>query len=151
PAARPPRTGLQHDEPRQAVALTAEAVGEPRTHARAAELRAAGVDEALRRTVVEHVRLHPAKPAHVVGDLAVLREQLADVHAALPGLAELADRAEELGVALDEREPFALRERLGDALPVELVEFGFGLEEFELRRRAGHEQVDDGLRLRLEV
>ena len=67
-AARAARTGLQHDEARQAVAFAAEPVGEPRAHARPAELRAAGVDEALRRAVVEHVRLHAAKPAQFVGD-----------------------------------------------------------------------------------
>ena len=80
-----------------------------------------------------------------------MRQEFADVHAALAGLRELADRAEQLGVALDERESLALGERLGHRLAGEFVELRLRLEEFKLRRRAGHEQIDDRLGLGGEV
>src|SRR5262249_58721231 len=107
-ATRATRAGLQPDAPRQAVGLAADAVGDPGAHARAAELRRAGVDEALRRAVVEHVRLHPLQPAHLIDDVAVVREEFAQGHPALAVRGELAGAAEQLGVALDEGEPLAL-------------------------------------------
>ena len=101
--------------------------------------------------MIEHVRLHAPDPADVVHDLAVVRQQFAEVHPALAVLSELAGAAEELRVAFDECETLALGETLRHFLAREFVEFGFRFEEFELARRPGHEQIDDGLGLRGEV
>ena len=76
----------------------------------------------LRRAVVEHVGLHRRGASRCRRRSSRwCGKQLASVHAALAVLGELALRAEQLGVALDEREPLALDERLGHRLAVELA------------------------------
>src|SRR6185437_3225410 len=133
------RARLQHYEPRQTIRLAAQAVRRPRPHARPSELRRTRVDEALRRAVVEHVRLHAPQPAYVVDDVAMVGQQFAQGHAALAVLGELAHAAEQFGVALDEGEPLPLGERFGDFLAGKLVELRLWFEQFQLARRPGHE------------
>ena len=148
-AARTTRPALEHDEPRQVVRRAAEPVGRPCAHARPAELRRAGVHEELCRRVVEHVRRAGADEAHVVHDPRRARKQLAHPHSGLPVAAEGALRSEQLGLVLEravhEREPLAREIRIGDRLAVELRETRLGVEQVELRRPAGHEEVDDVL------
>ena len=114
-AARAARAGLQHDEPRQVARLAADAVGDPGPHARPAELRRAGVHEQLGRAVVEHVGRHRPHDADVVGDRRQVRQALGDRLPALAVLGELALRAQQLGVPLDEREPLVRDERLRES------------------------------------
>ena len=145
PTARTARAGLEHHEAGEVFRFAAEAVGEPRPHARPAELGRAGVDEALRRAVVEHVRFHAADPSHVVDDLFVVRQQFRKVHAAVAVLGELAIATQYRRRAFEKGEPLPFDERTRDRLPVELVQLGLRREEFELARPAGHEQEDDRL------
>ena len=108
------RAGLQHDEAGQVVRLAADAVGEPGAHAGPAEAAGAGVDEQLGRAVVEDVGRHALDDAHVVDDRGQVRQQLAELGAALAVAGELARGAQQLGVPLDEGEPLVLDERGGD-------------------------------------
>ena len=55
--------------------------------------------------------------------------------------------AEQLGRALDEGEALVLDELLGNGLAVVLRQRRLRIEQIELRRRAGHEQVDHPLGL----
>src|SRR5439155_3789321 len=89
----------------------------------------------------------------VIHDGRRLREQFADPGAASAVLPELAPRAEQLGAvaAAHEREAFALDERLRNRLTVQLDESGFVIEQFKLARPAGHEEVNDVFRARLEM
>src|SRR5205809_5064406 len=89
----------------------------------------------------------------VIHDARRVREQFADPGAASAVLPELAPRAEQLRAvaAAHEREAFALDERLRNRLTVQLDESGFVIEEFELARSAGHEEVNDVFRARLEM
>ena len=68
---------------------------------------------------------------------------------------ELAARAEQLGRSLregfHERETLALQNGGRQRLATEPLQFRFGLEELELARRPGHEQVDHALRTRRVV
>ena len=68
-----------------------------------------------------------------------------------PWRANFERRAEQLRRAFDEREPFAFDDVFGDGLAVVLIQLRLGVEEIELRGRAGHEQVDDALRAWGEV
>ena len=136
----------QHDEARQVAVLAAEPVAEPRAQARPADHLVAGVHEDLRRRVIELRRPHRADDRDVVGDLREMRQQLRDLRARLAVPLELERRAEQLRRALDEREALALDELVGDVLAVVLRQLRLGIEEIELRRRAGHEEVDDALR-----
>src|SRR5256885_17121642 len=89
----------------------------------------------------------------VIHDGRRVREQFADPGAAPAVLPELAPRAEQLRAvaAAHEREAFALDERLRNRLAVQLNELGLVIEQFELARSAGHEEVKDVLRARLEM
>ena len=66
----------QHDEARQILVLAAQAVRQPRAHARPAELRRAGVEEELRRRVVELVGAHRLDDRDVVDDRRQVRQQV---------------------------------------------------------------------------
>ena len=81
-----------------------------------------------------------------------VRQQLGQLGARLAVLLEREGRAEQPRRALDEREPLPLRNELrGNLLAVVLLQRRLVVEQIELRRRAGHEQIDDVLGLRREV
>ena len=81
-------TGTEDDVTGQVLVLGAEAVGQPRAEARPRRLRLAGVHHQERRLVVGRVGVHRADDANVVDDLADVREQLADLDAAVALFAE---------------------------------------------------------------
>ena len=143
--------GDQHDERRQILTLAPEPVAEPGPEARPADHLVTGVHEDLRRRVVELRRLHRTDDGDVVGDLREMRQQLRDLRARLSVLLELERRAQQLRPPLDEREPLALDELLRDVLPVVLHQRRLGIEQVDLRRRAGHEEIDDALGLGREM
>src|SRR5437764_5724833 len=63
-------------------------------------------------------------------------------------LLEFVRRAEQIRMPLDEREPLILEQRFGTWLHVQLIQLRLVVEQIMLRRRAGHVQVDNTLRLR---
>ena len=149
PAPRPARARLQDDEAGQVGRLAADAVGDPRAHARPAELHRAGVGEQLGRRMVEDVGRHRFDDRQVIDDLRPVRQERRDPRPrfAVPG--ELADCPQQLGMLLGEhvheREPAPLDERVRDRLAAILLKLGLVVEQLELARTAGHEQVDDAL------
>src|SRR5205085_12230886 len=100
--------GQQHDEARQVAALAAEAVGQPRAHARTPNDLVAAVHEDLRRRVIELRRVHRANDGQLVSDRREVRQQLREVCARLAARLELIRRAEQSRRAFDERETLAL-------------------------------------------
>jgi hypothetical protein len=133
--------GTEHDEPGQIPVVGAEAVREPRSERRPADLRVAGVHHQHRRLVVRDVGVHRADEADVVGARAHVGKQLAHVHAALPVLLERERRPHERAGAAFGRDRSA-RQRL----PVVLVEHRLRIEAVDLRQAAVHEQEDDSFR-----
>src|SRR5258708_40225268 len=81
----------------------------------------------------------------------MMREEFAQRHAVLPARFKLPQRAEQRRVALEEGEAFALHQAGRRRLALEFAQLGFVIEEIELRRSAGHEEVDHAFRLRCEV
>ena len=77
--------------------------------------------------------------------------QLRDLRARTSVLLELERRTQQLRPSLDEREPLALDELLRDVLPVVIDQRRLGIEQIDLRRRAGHEEKNDALGLGREV
>ena len=144
----------EHDERRQVLVVAAEAVVQPRAHARPAGDLRAGLEERDRRVVVDRLGVHRADEAEVVDDLGGVRQQLADPRAACAVLREFEERAGQRQrrlVARHAGEPLALAHGVGQLLAVPLVEQRLVVEHLQLRRPAGHEQVDDALRLGGEV
>ena len=143
--------GHQHDERGQILVLAAEAIAEPRAHRRAAGKLRTGVHEERGRVVIERLGVKALHEADVVHDGPELREQFAQPHAGLAVLRELVGRREELGVLPDLREPDVLYQFLGHLLAVALGQLRLGIEQVEMRRAAGLEEVDDVLGLGREV
>ena len=85
----------QHDERRQIVVHRAEAVGEPGPHRRPAGDLRTGLEERDRRVVIDRLGVHRLDEAHIVDDLAMVRQQIAEPRARLAMLRELEDRAGE--------------------------------------------------------
>ena len=147
------RAGLEDDEAGEILRFAAEAVRDPRAHARAAELAGAGVHEQLRGRVIEQISGARFDECDVVDDAGRVREKIRDPRAALAVLGEGAARAEELRAvrAVHECEALAGDEGFGDRLAVERDEARLVVEQVELTRAAGHEKINDVFGARGEV
>ena len=139
--------GLQDDEAGEIVRFAAEAVGDPGPHRRAAGGGEARVHEELGRAVVEDVGREALQPADFIDDLFVVRQHFAEREAALADALELALAAHQRFVALEEGETLAFEQALRRRLAVQLAELGLVVEQLQLARGAGHEEVDDVLDL----
>jgi hypothetical protein len=109
----------EHDEGRQVLVLAAEAVTEPRAHARASRLLEPRLDERNRGIVIDRLGVHRLDDGDVVDDLRRVRQELADPRARLPVLLEreqrLAHRQQRLPHRL--RDALALADRVGNLRP----------------------------------
>src|SRR5262249_30549726 len=119
-ATRAAWAGLQHHEAGQVLRRAADAVRHPRAHARTAELRRAGVDEDLRRPVVEDVGRHRAHDGEVIDNRRRVRQTFRYPGAVLAVASKLADGRQQfrllLGEAVHEGEALALDELVRDRL-----------------------------------
>ncbi len=143
-----------HDhERRQVLIHAAQAIAQPRAHARPARLLGAGEEERHRRGVVDRVGAHRANDADIVGDGARVRQKVAEPLPAAAPLAEAGDpRQHKLALALRHGRqtlPHLHRRRQQFAAPpgqARLV-----IEQVHVRRGAGLHQVNDAAHLRCEV
>ncbi len=101
------------------------------------------MEEELGGGVVELVGVHGADDAEVIGDGGEVGEHFGDFGLVFSVFVEVVEWAEEFGGAFDEGEGFAGEEFFGAVFEVVFFEFGFVVEEFVLRWRPGHVEVDD--------
>ena len=134
------QTRAEHDEARQVLVLRAQTVGEPGSHGRAAGELIAGVHHEQRRFVVRAVRVHGADDADIVDALAQIREDLADLDAALSEFFELEGRLEQVT-----RLALGFQIGCGHGLAVILGQHRLGVESVHLRGPAIEEQEDHSL------
>jgi hypothetical protein len=114
----------------------------------------AGLEKCHAGTVVDRFREHRPHEAQVVRNFSRIREQFAHPRAAFAMLRKFERRADERNgrlVARHSREPLAGTDRVGKLLAVAFVEQRLVVEQIELRRTAGHEQIDHALRLRCKM
>ena len=144
----------EHDERGQILVCAAQAIGEPGAHARSTGQLRAGLQKRDRRVVVDRfgeARLHEAK---IVGHLGGVRQQLTECRRRLAVLVELEDRPRQRQnrlVARHAGEALPLANALRQILAVLFVEQRLVIEQVKLRRSAGHEQVNNPLRLRRKM
>jgi len=146
--------GRHHHVGREIGVLAAEAVGGPGADARTAGQLRARLHERDRRVVIDGFRVHRAHHAPFVGLRGDVRDQFAEPVARLPVLLELEDRrgdGEGFLAGGHRRQALAFADRLREILAAHRLELRLRVEEVHLRGRAGLEQIDDALRLRLEV
>jgi hypothetical protein len=123
----------QHDEARQVVALAAEAIREPRAHARAPRDQRARVHEGLGRIVVDRLGLQRADDADLVGDRTDVGQHGGDLLLRLPEASERMLGTEDLQrLPLQLRDRLALREGLGHRLAVQRRELRLVVEGLQL-------------------
>jgi hypothetical protein len=135
--------GDEGDEAGEVLVVGAEAVGGPGAHGGAALAVVAGVEEELGGGVVELVGLHRVDETHFIGDGVEVRAGVGHPEAAVAVLLEGARGAHELGDAGGEGERATGEEGVGAGLVGVFLEGGFVVEEVEVRRAAGHGEVDD--------
>src|SRR5262249_1065617 len=145
PATRLHAAGDQHHEAGQIPRFTAEAVGRPRAEARPALPGESGEEQQLGWGMVELVGCHRANDREFIGNLVKRLDGIRHPGAGLPVAAELLPRAEQLWHAGGESEALPLEELIRARLTVAIDEFRFVIEQIEVRRRAGHVQIDNAL------
>jgi hypothetical protein len=138
-------TGEQHHEGGQVLTIAADAVAEPGTETRPAGYLEAGAQIDLGGAVVELRGVHRLDERHVVGDALQPGEQTGNRRAGISVAFEGVWRRQKFGHAFDESETLALDEAVGDGLSVVFLELRFVVEEVNLRRAAGHVQIDHAL------
>ena len=110
----------EDDKAGQILVFRAQAVGGPGAQARAAEQLRAGVQQKLRRGVVELLGVHRLDDRDIVEHVRQMLPDLAEPRAARSMLREFERRAEHLRHALDKGEPLALEKFIRAVLAVEL-------------------------------
>ena len=101
--------------------------------------------------MVELIGVHRLDEADVIDDLRQVRQHLRQFRPALAVLGELEARPEHGRIGPDEGVALAADDRRRHRLAFELRQLRLVVEQIELARRAGHEQMNDALRLRREV
>ena len=143
------------DEGGQVLVHAAEAVGQPGPEARPARLLAAGLDVGDGRVVVDRLGVQRlARWRCRRRSVADVRQQLADPGAGLAVLGELEQRrgdGQRLLPGGHPGDPLAHADGAGRSWPKCSCELRLVVEQVDVRRPAGHEQVDDPLGLRGEV
>ena len=143
--------GDERHEAGQVLVRAAEAVRHPRAHARPAFARAAGVEQQLRRRVVELVGGHRLDERDVVHVLRQLRHGVAHPRARLAVLRKFMRRAHQLRYARGEGKPSAFQVLVRTILAVAFLQLRLEVEHVQHRRRTGHVQVNDALGLGRKV
>ena len=144
-AAGEPAAGGHDDVGGEVVAFGAEAVEGPGTEGGAAGLGEAGIEEELGGGVVELIGGAGADDAELVGNGSKRGEGGAEGGAGFAVLLELELRSHDGGIGLDEGVTLISDDGFREGFAFVFGEFGLRVEEFELGRGAGHEEVDDGL------
>ncbi len=154
-ATRTARTRLQHHEARQVVSLAADAVGDPGAHAGPARSHRSGIGEQLRRTVIEILRGNATHHRQIVGNRSDVRHQFRKPEAVTAVLLEFSPGGEQLRRLLrkgvHEGEALAFQQRFRGRLAVPFLQFRLVIEQLELARCSGHEEIDDPVDPRRKV
>ncbi|MFM1944912.1 MAG: hypothetical protein RI897_3894 [Verrucomicrobiota bacterium] len=134
----------EDDEAGEVLGFGAEAIGDPCAHGGAAADGGAGIHERVGGVMVDLFRDHGADDADVVGHFGVIGEEVGDFLSIFAVAVEGGHGA--LGferLALELGDGLAGGEGGGEGLSVELGEFGFIVERFEVGRASGHAEEDD--------
>ena len=137
--------GDQDNVAGQVLVFRTESVSCPGAEGGAAGLGETGVQEQLRRGVVELVGMHGLDEAEVIRDLVQVRDGIRHPDAVFTVLLEGAWRPHELGRAAGEGEGFTLEEGVRAVLAVPFHQLGLVVKHVKVRRGAGEVEVNDTL------
>ncbi len=150
------RVGLreQHDEGREVVIFAAETVADPCAETGAAGLDKPGLDESDGGVVIDGVGVDGFDESDVVGNFGSMWEEFAELHAVAAGGRELKDGrrdGERVLAGGHAGDALALADGIRQFGAGERGEFGFVIEEIDLRGRAGLVEIDDAFGFGWEV
>ena len=126
--------------------FAAESIGKPGTEGGVAELHGAGVDEGHAGVVVDGLGLHGADEADFVGDFLGVREEVGEPDAGFTTFFSFGDGSDDREGLLERGhagDALTIADMIGEFLAVVFKKEGFGVEEVDLGRSAGLEEVDD--------
>ena len=138
----------------QILVLAAQAVTEPRAHARPARLLESGLDEGDRGIVIDRVGVHRLDERDVIDDLrrcAAAARSPTSRSARAARTRKSTSRPASSACPIVCGDALALADGVGNLRALVLGEARLVVERLELRRPAGLVQEDDALRLRREV
>ena len=142
--------GGEHNISRQVAVFAAQPITQPRTDARPPGQLMAGLAKGDRRIVVDRLGMHRTDHRQLVGLFGQVRQQFAELHAALAVPPELKNGGchRKLLLAGGHRgEPLTFPDRIRQILTAPIGNRRFGIKQIHLRRCPGLEQVNDPLRL----
>ena len=142
----------EHHEAGQILGLAAEAVGDPRAHARPAGDLRAGVHEHVRRIVIDRVGVieRMMQMSSSTEPMCGNSSQISAPH--LPNFLKLHCGPKHFSCCpCSCASCWPLVNDFGHRLAVQLGELRLVIERLQVRRAAGHGQPDDALRLRWEM
>ena len=134
--------GGQHDEAGQILVFRTQPVSGPSADRGGAKVLVAGVDQQLRRAMVELVGVHRLDKANVVHHRTEMRQPVRQPRPGLAVLLERKLRTQHLRDPLDEGELFAFEEFLRALFAVVFHQLRFVIEQLMLRWRARHVEID---------
>jgi hypothetical protein len=144
----------QHRERRQIRVLRTKTIAQPRPKTRPPRDLRSRLEKRHAGAVIDRLREHRPRHADVVRDACRVRQQFAEPSTRLPMLRELERRSHHRNrrlIARHPRKPLTAAHRVRKLLAVALVQHRLVIKQVEMRRPAGHEQINDALRLRLEM
>ena len=94
---------------------------------------------------------HGSNDRDIVGDFCKMRQQARKLRSRLAMTSEGVGRAQQFGGAFNKGEALAFNDIFRDRLAVVLDQRRLVIEHIKLRRRAGHEEIDNALGFRREV
>jgi hypothetical protein len=94
------------------------------------------IEEELRRRVIELIGRHRLDQADVVHHAREIRQQFREFRTALPILREFEPRPHHRRIRANEGVPLIADDRWRERFAFELCQFGFVIEEIELRWRS---------------
>jgi len=152
---RRPADGSHHDIGGQAAIRPAQPVAHPRPEARASMLLTSRVDVGDRGIVVDRFGVHRSDDREIIHNGRQVRKQFGiDPGSALSATFEFEpgrDTQKLLLAARHGRQSLPFSDTVGERLAVDLPQPGLVVEEVDVARAAGHEEIDDPLRPRREV
>ena len=125
-------TGHHHHEGRQVFVFAAQAIAEPRTHARPTRQLGSGVHEQGCRVVIESLGIEALHEADIVGYGTQLGQEFTDPSSGFAVSSKLIGRGQQLGLLANLSQTDVLHQLPGHPLAVALGALRLGIKEVHM-------------------
>ena len=144
-------SGHHHHEGRQVFVLAAQAIAEPRTHARPTRQLSSGIHEQGCWVMVKSLGVEALHETDIISNRTQMRQEFTHPSSGFAVSGKLIRRGQQLRLLADLSQADVLYQLLWHPLAVALSQLRFGIEEVEVRGATRLEKVNDVLGLGGEV